>query len=54
MARLRRTDSDMTQGSVWKHLIRDPLIFDLVEMDSETREFYGDEIEFEPLPAQTK
>jgi hypothetical protein len=36
--------------TVWKHLIRDPLIFDLVEMDSETREFYGDEIEFEPLP----
>lgn len=27
--------------TVWKHLIRDPLIYDLVKMDSEDRE-YGD------------
>ena len=25
--------------TVWKHLIRDPLIYDLVEMDSQAREF---------------
>ena len=24
--------------TVWKHLIRDPLIYDLVKMDSEMRE----------------
>ena len=44
------TFTDEATQTVWKHLIRDPLIFDLVEMDSETREFYGDEIEFEPIP----
>lgn len=31
--------------TVWKHLIRDPLIYDLVEMDSQYRIEDGDEIE---------
>ena len=33
-------DPDFIQATytVWKHLIRDPLIFDLVKMDSEGRE----------------
>ncbi len=35
--------------TVWKHLLRDPLIFDLVEMDSRLRDIYEEELEFEPL-----
>ena len=35
--------------TVWKHLLRDPLIFDLVEMDSRLREIYGEQLEFEQL-----
>ena len=35
--------------TVWKHLLRDPLIYDLVEMDSRMREIYGGELEFEIL-----
>ena len=31
--------------TVWKHLIKDPLIYDLVEMDSQYRLEDGDEIE---------
>ena len=33
-------DPDFMQATytVWKHLIRDPLIYDLVKMDSEERE----------------
>ena len=31
--------------TVWKHLLRDPLIYDLVEMDSQYRIEDGDEIE---------
>ena len=31
--------------TVWKHLLRDPLIYDLVEMDSRYRLEDGDEIE---------
>ena len=30
--------------TVWKHLIKDPLIYDLVEMDSEIRIEEGQEI----------
>lgn len=30
--------------TVWKHLLRDPLIFDLVEMDSAFREDDGENI----------
>ena len=33
--------------TVWKHLIRDPLIYDMVEMDSQYRDF--DEIEYETV-----
>lgn len=32
--------------TVWKHLIRDPLIYDLVEMDSEDREFELEALQF--------
>lgn len=32
--------------TVWKHLIRDPLIYDLVEMDSEDLRFSGKELVF--------
>ena len=32
--------------TVWKHLIRDPLIYDLVLMDSEDREFDGVSLSF--------
>ena len=35
--------------TVWKHLLHDPLIYDLVEMDSRMREIYGEELEFEIL-----
>lgn len=35
--------------TVWKHLLREPLIFDLVEMDSRMREIHGEELEFEDL-----
>lgn len=36
--------------TVWTHLIRDPLIFDLVEFDSAQREEMGKELVFVPVP----
>ena len=35
--------------TVWKHLVRDPFIFDLIEMDSRLREMEYEPI-YEPLP----